>query len=522
MRTVAAWSLSQTCNDTNESNNQYKECKQLSHSWLERKGVGNPTALRETFTLANGKVASLSRDDLLAEQGNIESFTISEPWGNSGTWHTRFTLAQHNSSVALFCQMQVSTSSSIVSDDPIDPNCPTFLRDIMGKGDWIAGNARIPLNAAKYLRRAAATDLTDLIWNPHRRLPVVVVSEYDDFTLHPGVEDALARELRGVAHVCLVDTDAAWGITELKGKDWSCFWGAIRLYWPFSPSNDNPYRHPFWTPDRLRRGNVSTFVASRRLRNTIRGRIFSRSTALREPDIITRIRREHTQRTIEEAKESAENLELAASYSADVERLERQIEEANEEVLELKEANAELEARLDSANERLTYHDDLSPYENEDRENPKPDPQPQLDSVEEALRVARKKLRGILFGKDVDDEASRLASDAGPPSKVYEHLSHLDEMADLLMNRSGSLGTTQMQWLRERNIEVSGENETTLNSPAAMQRRTWDDGLGGRRAFTDHLKTSNATSPDRCVRIYYEWDSDAERLIVGCVGRHPD
>ncbi len=54
-----------------------------------------------------------------------------------------------------------------------------------------------------------------------------------------------------------------------------------------------------------------------------------------------------------------------------------------------------------------------------------------------------------------------------------------------------------------------------------MKARTWDDGAGARREFELHLKPAEGTSPDRCVRIYFDYDETAQRAVVGWIGRHP-
>lgn len=522
MRTVAAWSLTQTTPSTDDAKERFSRYRGTTLSWLQDKGLTNPQERTESFSLPNSRTASFERDDLHAEQGNIEAFTLSEPWGATGSWYTRFTLAQRGSAIALFCQMQVGAQAATVSDENVDPNCPIFLRTIMDDGPWNTGVTRIPKQVSKYLGASAADGLADLLWDKGRHLPVVVVSEYDDFTLHPRIEEAISRDLRGLAHVALIDTEAAWRLTEIKGKDWACFWGAVRLYWPMNSLVENPFRHPYWTPDRLRRGNVTTAHAAQRARSTLRRQVFSRSTALREPDLIADIRRSRRQRLIDQAKESAENFDLADSYSAEVTRIEKELSDLREEADELAEDNRELRARLKSANEQIAYYEGRKPERSDMEDNPDPESQPQLTSVSAAVDAAMKECEHLIFGGDVVSEASRLATDAGPPTKVLEQLRHLDEMARLLGEKKGSLGTTQMQWLRRRNIEVSGENETIQNSPSAMQRRTWDDGSGNRLPFEAHLKTSEATSPDRCVRIYYKWVTEERSLVVGSVGRHPE
>jgi hypothetical protein len=47
----------------------------------------------------------------------------------------------------------------------------------------------------------------------------------------------------------------------------------------------------------------------------------------------------------------------------------------------------------------------------------------------------------------------------------------------------------------------------------------WSDGQG-KREFRLHLKPTDGTSPDRCVRFYFEFDEERQITIVGWVGRH--
>ena len=77
-----------------------------------------------------------------------------------------------------------------------------------------------------------------------------------------------------------------------------------------------------------------------------------------------------------------------------------------------------------------------------------------------------------------------------------------------------------LDWLREQGLKASNESDTIRNSTAEMQKRTWHDGQVKRR-FESHLKPSEGTSPDRCVRICFDYDSEAKKTVVGWVGRHP-
>ena len=74
------------------------------------------------------------------------------------------------------------------------------------------------------------------------------------------------------------------------------------------------------------------------------------------------------------------------------------------------------------------------------------------------------------------------------------------------------------EWFRQRNVSASDEGENL--SAREMAARTWHDGVK-RRLFVWHLKPAEAVAPDRCVRIYFEWDDEREVVVVGWVGRHP-
>lgn len=78
-----------------------------------------------------------------------------------------------------------------------------------------------------------------------------------------------------------------------------------------------------------------------------------------------------------------------------------------------------------------------------------------------------------------------------------------------------------MGWLLARGVVVSPEDETTRNSATEMARRRWDDGRGAKRQFELHLKPADAVAPDRCVRIYFDYDDALRKTVVGWVGRHP-
>lgn len=104
------------------------------------------------------------------------------------------------------------------------------------------------------------------------------------------------------------------------------------------------------------------------------------------------------------------------------------------------------------------------------------------------------------------------------PDKVLAYLEQLAEM--VRERRTKGLGNQMLKWLQLRNVTASGESQTVRNSESERRKRTWDAG-GHARVFDTHLKPSDGVHPDRCVRIYFDYDDALQRAVIGWVGRHP-
>jgi hypothetical protein len=206
------------------------------------------------------------------------------------------------------------------------------------------------------------------------------------------------------------------------------------------------------------------------------------------------------------ASESGEQGKLAEHYFEESVRLEKEVSQKNDEIERLQDQVRSLLEALRSLPERES--DDIEP-----------EPLVAVTTVVEAVERARLQFGSELtFGDDVEKGVEELTPDAGPPEKVYEYLKTLAQMTRARLN--GGLGKDMIVWLRDQGMRASNESETVLNSPHEMQRRTWHDGTQ-RRKFGKHLKPKEATSPDQCVRIYFEFDEESSKTAIGWIGRHP-
>jgi len=333
----------------------------------------------------------------------------------------------------------------------------------------------------------------------------VAVSEFEGGYLDDELPAKLATDVSGLAVVATIDSEAAWAITSEKGKEWSCYNGALRVYWSMQASSGNPLTHPLWTQQRLLGGATDSTQAANRIRRQLRRRILGLSAfSVGEPRLFREVRREsreaEAQRLRDSAAEDSEWRSLAESYSEDNERLQTLVDEQ--------------EQQLENFQTRVQNLQDALQWQPEEQEVA-PESTSPPNTVADAVGQARDKFGDILvFGRDVDDAVKGLAADAGPPEKILLHLRELAELGKSL--NQGSIGGTQIEWLRNRGVDVSVESETIRKAGG----RSWwveDKNL----VFNLHTKPSDATSPDRCVRIYFAHDPERQKMLIGWVGRHP-
>ncbi len=90
--------------------------------------------------------------------------------------------------------------------------------------------------------------------NPDREEPLVVISVArgsHDYLVSP---TQVAEQMGDLAQVVrLEDEDAGWELSRRVGGRLSCYWGAVRLYWPgFDSGTSRAYEHPVWLSQRIR------------------------------------------------------------------------------------------------------------------------------------------------------------------------------------------------------------------------------------------------------------------------------
>lgn len=506
MRQLATYAL-ETRPPEGQSPDLAAEVLGAVHKWITTKGAVSLD--RRTVVLRDGRVATIERTAMRSTRGQVTDIILTEPRPD-GWFRTAIAVGESDGVVAVAIGLSAATAA--MTPTFVDVRCPRLLRDLLiPPARWAYRGTLLTSSPAEYSAEAGGDAFIDCAWGQARSVPIVAVSDDYGFVLHPGIVEELATDLAGLAVVVRLDSPASWRVTRRKGKEWSCFGGAIRLYWPHLSDTASPRDHPLWTPTRLLASMADTESAAERIRRDLRRRILGQSAfSVSDPPMLSAVRRgardEELAALRARAIGDADYKSLADEYFEAASRANTTVEQRDAQIEQLQAKIAGLQYALQAK------RDDFQEVE--------PDSEVPPATVEEAVLAAMEQLGDVLvFGSAVSDGVGSLAQDAGPPDKILAYLRALGELTHA--RRKGELGATAVAWLQDRGVIASVESETIRKSRKEQRARTWDSGNGKQVVFDLHLKPTDGTAPDRCVRIYFAYDEQRQKTVVGWVGRHP-
>jgi hypothetical protein len=171
------------------------------------------------------------------------------------TWTTEIALRKSAQNVRM--AVRVLCASAPYAIEPITLTRPRIVIDLAQK---FGLRELRPLDGQPWM---LSTDediqsLFDLLTNDKRTLPIILLTQPDrrqwsvklaDYLLD---QTLLARRTQGMAHVVCMPMDLGFAWTQMVGKVWSAFHGAVRTYNPRVNLNENlPFSHPRVLPDRV-------------------------------------------------------------------------------------------------------------------------------------------------------------------------------------------------------------------------------------------------------------------------------
>jgi hypothetical protein len=407
------------------------------------------------------------------------------------------------------CTLAVVSESGLLPQT-IDVRSPRFIREIVDlPTEWRVGKIGEQVFSKCFdVTPYEVGELETLIEAPQRRLPVIVVSELQGRTLAGDAHDRISSDTCGLAHTCRLTSDASWELTNSLGKEWSCYNGAIRLFWPFRANRDDPRAHPLWTMDRLLWKLDDEAKARDRFRGELVDRLFEASTFVADDPAFARFEaaKVHSFNTTSRAAVEGDFKAIADSYASENDTLRAVLETQLREIETLKQNIESLRIALRSGQSASSQQ--------EEQESPP-------TSVYEAVQTARKKLSlTVAFSENVYEQVRGLNASAGPPDKILRYLLTLGELVRTL-DEKHPLGRSVPIWLKEQGVDCSVESETIKKSKEAKRRRTFR--INGKEIHCEyHLKPSDGVHPDLCARIYFTVSNQAPRICIGYIGRHFD
>jgi len=418
-------------------------------AWLQEKRLPLWQEGETRFEARKGKhvIASIKRTS--AGDDELWEITLDEPDGNR-RFFSRVCIGSRGSTLHMFAEMRAGIEGYEISPTRFDVRTPRLLPQILAARQWFVGKTMVtPLPIVRRTEEAGRK-LWDVIRHGDRNLPVVAVSRLEGESLSPSLAEDLARDLAGLALVYDLEEVASWGLTRIAGKEWSCFNGAIRLYWPPRVGGWNYRANPVWTRERLIELSGSSDGAANRIRAQLRRWLFELSTyAVDEPDELVNLRADSQRVAIErlrqDAAEQGDYKRVAEELFDRCASLEVSLDDERRRLEESRRQKEDLIAQNESLKQVWEYQRELPAADIA------PDEETVPASVSEAVARAREQHADLLqFGEDVEGSVHTLVPEAGPPNKT---LAYLDGLADMTRTRNTEgLGKDLIIWLRERGI----------------------------------------------------------------------
>jgi hypothetical protein len=334
--------------------------------WLKSKG-SSEIGVTGTYQAEDNSLATFAIDEAVDDGQTWWMIRLEELSDDGRRFAAAISVTDTTDRVVLYATLEAGTDATLINPLEVDPKCPRIVRTLLeAPGRWYHSTSELRLMRHMHTfdeGEGLAAEISD----SSRTVPIVAVSQDEEGLVLPYLHEKLAYDLAGLANVVLLDPDATWALTDRLGRIFSCYRGAVRLYWPRLSNSDDPYRHPLWTAYRLRSSVADPKETLKRFRRQLRGRIM-RAAALSvvRPREIDTIRNAATRRHLAEMKERASSLQdyrdFAEMYAEENERLREKIvslqakaEQLQMQTIELEDAREALLARLENAEVQLRY-----------------------------------------------------------------------------------------------------------------------------------------------------------------------
>lgn len=190
--------------------------RELIEEWIRRKGASEISS-PGSYTAEDGSPATLDVQDATDGDRTWWFARLTETTAEGRVFEASISITNASDKVAVYSTLEVGSDSTLVSPVEVEPRCPRVVRTLLElPGQWRHGFTEV-----RRLSRVEGFDagegLAAELKHPERTLPFIVVSRAGAELALPDLDRLLASDLAGISNVVVVDSDAAWALTDHLG-----------------------------------------------------------------------------------------------------------------------------------------------------------------------------------------------------------------------------------------------------------------------------------------------------------------
>lgn len=520
-------------NDDRSKHGTLKYCATIIYNWVNKKF---PALELDEYIRSGSKKHHDQKVDIIYNLDELYFCLNAEhadKFVAGRIWMIEAEIIDINNKLMLAVRLAYSTPVDSNADDAIF-TIPQFIKKISERVGLI-DIERLEMNPIEIKDEDGVQRLYNLIIDKNRKLPVVLIAEnvsHDDMVA-PYMSGYLvdvsqiAKTIGLIAHVYSIPKEF---LEKWQGKfygNYGIYEGAIRTYnINFDAENDNPRKHPFTTRTRIM---AASYICDDGIELTA-GDAY---VHILIDKIISSFVKIHidwkklghkfyfvANRELLRKKEKDTNdiQQLNLDYEEEIEELLSKLDSQENEILtawlereelekqleEEKKISFNLSCRIEALKQQL-----LDMGQNEEIDIP--------DRYEDMEKWIEKYFSGKLILLDRAKRSIKKAEYADV-KLVYKCLILLG--TEYISLRKGSLSQSDFdQHCKELGIEVTG---SIADSRAGeMGDAYYVDYCGKKVKLEKHIRKGKVTrDPKICLRIYFFWDDEGEKVVVGYLPQH--
>jgi hypothetical protein len=440
---------------------------------------------------------------------------------NTVIWNTRCVFARDDNKIVTAISIRISSDAFILRPTNYKLGRPKLIKTIFNTFNCYFSNQPAQLIHTILTSSDVKDFVNNVLLSKDRCLPVILISP-DSFSEQPVVSPPdLKDKLLGFAIVAaLSDKQAAYSLTDSVGKAFSCFNGAVRLYWPGFSLSDSPFSHPLYLQESIKHHIQQGRLLRDHFFNLLSGISSFRTSELGQILSIKRKIELQSNAAIDDLRKKVQDGTI--EYDQMLNELEQQLQ-INETLIE---AKYELESEVDRLNVLLNQQQvncaecHKSFFENFIKDEITPDKpetsQPTILSVSDAVRMAQHNFtKTILFLPTATESAKD--SPFKNPESVYNLFKKLDQLQSKL-KKDGSIGETFKTALGQVGFDYKPSISDTSKGKFKSEYMFF---YGDKKIlFDEHVTIGIGQNPQECISIHWIRDNSKKIVVIGYCGKH--